>query len=311
MQSGVDILSRQLNSPLEKIQDSLLEEKEIELYIKRDDMIHPEISGNKWRKMKYNVIEARQSGFDKILTFGGAYSNHIYAAAASGKAFGLQTIGVIRGEETLPLNPTLNFAKSAGMELKHVSRSEYRNKHTDEFVSKLREEFGDFYLVPEGGSNAFALPGVKELVDEIDVDFDIICAACGTGGTVAGICAGLKTGQKAWGFPALKGGSFIYNEVDRLLKEAKLPSSGNLELFTEFHFGGYAKYKVELIEFINAFKVKHGIPLDPVYTGKMMFGLYENIKKDMLPKGSVVVAVHTGGLQGIDGFNERYGALIE
>ena len=281
-------------------QKILLPEKlEVELYIKRDDLIHSEISGNKYRKLKYNIIEAQKIRVNTLLTFGGAYSNHIAAAAAVGKEFGFKTIGVIRGEELVDKideNPTLSFAKSCGMQFKFVSRSDYRNKATDLFINNLKEEYGEFYHVPEGGTNELAIKGCEEILSESDGVYDFICTSVGTGGTISGLINGSKSNQQILGFPALKG-DFLKNEI------IKFAHRDNWSLLTNYHFGGYGKVSKELINFINKFKNETNIPLDPVYTGKMMFGVFDLIKKGFFPKESKVLAIHTGGLQGIAGMN--------
>lgn len=295
-----------LPTPLQPIQDTVTEAAGITLYMKREDLIHPQISGNKSRKLKYNLLEAKKRGKDTLLTFGGAYSNHIYAVAAAGKLFNFCTIGIIRGEETLPLNPTLTFATACGMQLHYINRSDYRLKDTTEFTTQLIEKFGNFYLIPEGGSNALAVKGCMEIVEEITVPFDYLCCACGTGGTMAGLIAALEGQQKAIGFSALKGGGFLYDEVKSLLKDyySLHPSSWNViipnnwEINLDHHFGGYAKTTPELINFIQTFETAHAIPLEQVYTGKMLFGLYDLIKKGYFRRGETIVAIHTGGLQG-------------
>ncbi|WP_347924364.1 pyridoxal-phosphate dependent enzyme [Pontimicrobium sp. SW4] len=290
-----------------KFQDSinqkieLPEELNIELYIKREDKIHPFISGNKYRKLKYNLQEAQKFGCDSLLTFGGAYSNHIVAVAAAGKEFGFKTIGVIRGEELfnkINENPTLRFAKSQGMQLKFVSRSAYRDKESNSFLKTLKEEFGIFYLVPEGGTNQLAVKGCEEILVAEDEKFDYICSAVGTGGTISGLINTSKSYQEVLGFPALKG-DFLSTNI------SKFVTNNNWQLITDFHFGGYAKVNRELIEFINQFKQEYNIPLDPVYTGKLMFGVIKMIEANYFEKHSKILVIHTGGLQGIKGMNKR------
>ncbi len=275
--------------------------KDIELTIKREDKIHPFISGNKYRKLKYNLIAAKQQNLDTLLTFGGAYSNHIAATASAGKEFGFKTIGVIRGDELadkISKNPTLTFAQQCGMQFKFVSRESYRKKTEPEFLSGLENEFGDFYVVPEGGTNELAIKGCEEILTKEDTVFDYICVPVGTGGTISGLINSAKEHQKVLGFPALKG--------DFLQKEIKLfTTKKNWKLITEYHFGGYGKINSELITFINQFKEETNIPLDPVYTGKMLFGIIELISNDYFEKGSKIVAIHTGGLQGIQGMNMK------
>ena len=277
----------------------LPEELEIELFIKRDDLIHSEISGNKYRKLKYNIIEAQKTGVNTLLTFGGAFSNHIAATATVGKEFGFKTIGVIRGEELLDKideNPTLKFAKSCGMQFKFVSRSDYRGKTSESFIENLNNEFGKFYHVPEGGTNDLAIKGCEEILTETDKEFDFVCSSVGTGGTISGLINCSKPSQQVLGFPALKG-DFLKNEI------VKFAHQSNWQLVTDYHFGGYGKINKELIDFINKFKKDTNIPLDPVYTGKMMFGIFDLIEKGFFPKGSKILAIHTGGLQGIEGMN--------
>lgn len=300
------------NIPLTEIFDSVLESKNTRLFILREDLTHPEISGNKWRKLKYNIQEAKNQNIDTLLTFGGAYSNHIAATAAAGREYGIKTIGVIRGEETLPLNATLQLAKDNGMIFKYVSRNQYRenNKYEESFLASLKKEFGNYYLVPEGGSNAFAVKGCTEIINNINIDFDVICSACGTGGTLAGIIA--STNKQVLGFPALKGGDFLKGDITQLLNNYSNHYNSKVEndnwnLITDYHFGGYAKVKPELIQFVQEFYQKHSIELDLIYTGKMLYGLFDLIKSTSLFKNKTIIVVHTGGLQGNLGFEERLG----
>ena len=282
---------------------------DIELFIKREDLIHPHVSGNKWRKLKYNLLEAVNRGAPAILTFGGAYSNHLHAVASAGSICGLKTIGIVRGEIPEPLNPTLQQASDWGMELVPVTRKKYRWKSHAEFLDHLRDRFGDFYLIPEGGSNAQALRGVSELT-RISEKFDYWCISCGTGGTMAGLLCGLSNEEIVLGFPALKGGSFLREEINQFLKIAGVEAVAQWDLVTDYHFGGYAKISQELIDFIIDFNSKYTIQLDPVYTGKMMFGVTDLIKSGFFRRKSKILAVHTGGLQGIAGIEKKYGIQI-
>ncbi|MBT28311.1 MAG: 1-aminocyclopropane-1-carboxylate deaminase [Thalassobius sp.] len=282
---------------LEKISSPLLDEKKLTLYVKRDDLIHPTVSGNKWRKLKYNLQEAQKQKHDTLLTFGGAYSNHIYALAAAGKLFGFKTIGIIRGEKTLPLNPVLEFAQKSGMRLYYISRTAYRDKYNPELIGEFKERFGKFYLVPEGGTNMLAVQGCEEIVEEIDIDFDYICCASGTGGTISGIITGLNGKHKALGFSALKGGEFLKDDVGNLVKGYCGKDFDNWDIITDYHFGGYAKSKPELLEFMKQFEKAHKIPLEFIYTGKMLYGLFDLIKKDYFKEGQTIIAVHTGGVR--------------
>jgi 1-aminocyclopropane-1-carboxylate deaminase/D-cysteine desulfhydrase-like pyridoxal-dependent ACC family enzyme len=297
-----------LPTPLQLITNDLLQSKKINLYIKREDLNHLTIQGNKFRKLKYNLAAAKVEGKTTLLTFGGAFSNHIYAVAAAGKAFDFRTIGVIRGERIEPLNPTLAFAEANGMKLHFVTRSAYRNKYDVDFTNDLKRQFGDFYLVPEGGSNALAVKGCAEIIDEIDLDFDVICSAVGTGGTLAGLILGTQDKGKVLGFPALKGGDFLKDEIEILLKNKS--ENKNWDLIIDYHFGGYAKFKPELIDFMNDFKRQFDIQLEPIYTGKMLFGIFDLIKNDFFKANTTIIAIHTGGLQGVEGFNKRFGDLL-
>lgn len=270
----------------------------VSLTIKREDLIHPFVSGNKFRKLKYNLIQAKSQCYKVVLTFGGAFSNHIAAVAAAGKEHGFKTIGIIRGDElSEDHNPTLLFAKSCGMQLEFVSRENYRLKTTPFFINQLKQQFGDFYLIPEGGTNALAVKGCEEILTDDDSAFDYICCAVGTGGTIAGLINSAKPHQKVLGFPALKG-DFLQEEI------CKFVADGNWELISDYHFGGYGKINEDLIRFMNAFHNETKIPLDPIYTGKMVYGIIDLIRQDYFPKGSKILAIHTGGLQGIPGMNK-------
>lgn len=267
--------------------------------IKREYLLHPYISGNKFRKLKYNLEEAKRKDKHTLLTFGGAFSNHILAVAAAGKEFGFKTIGVIRGEELMHNyldNPTLRKSEEFGMEFVFITREEYRNKNEEEFIERLKYNHGDFYILPEGGTNALAVKGCEEILNTEDDEFDYICCPVGTGGTISGLINCSKPCQKVLGFPALKG-DFLTEDIRKFAK------TDNWELITEYHFGGYAKVTTELIDFMNEFYVQYKIPLDPIYTGKMVFGIFDLIKKNYFPQNSKILIIHTGGLQGIDGMN--------
>ncbi len=302
------------NAPIVELFEERLLSKGVRLFLKREDQIHPEVSGNKWRKLKYNLLKAKEQNKDCLLTFGGAFSNHIAALAAAAKAMDMESIGIIRGEEVLPLNPTLSKASVDGMRFQFVSRTEYREKKKLSFIEMLKARYGDFYHVPEGGSNCLALKGVGELMDDVLNDDKLkpnyVCTAMGTGGTMAGLVARDDEGVKIIGFPALKG-NFLELEVKQFLNQCGYEiNEGNWGVNNNYHFGGFAKYNTELIDFINQFKTLHNIPLDPIYTGKMMYGIFDLIEKDYFDRGSQILAIHTGGLQGIAGFNQRYGDLI-
>ena len=268
----------------------------VELFVKREDVLHTEISGNKFRKLKYNLQEAKRLGFSKLLTFGGAYSNHIAAVAAAGKVFGFETIGIIRGDELADkfmLNETLKLAYENGMRFEFVSRTDYRNKTSDDFIAQLKSKFGSFYMIPEGGTNDFAVKGCEEILIESDVDFDYLCCAIGTGGTISGIINSSHQNQKVLGFPALKE-SFLNEEISIFTQR------NNWDLIRDYHFGGYAKTTSELIDFVEEFNSTQTFKIEPIYTGKMFYGLFDLIKNDYFKPNSKILAIHTGGLQGLN-----------
>ena len=270
----------------------------ISLFIKREDLLHPTISGNKFRKLKYNILEAKSQNKSTLLTFGGAFSNHILAVAAAGKEHNLKTIGIIRGDELADKigdNPTLKKAQEFGMVFDFISREHYRDKNDIDFKDNLKSKYGEFYLLPEGGTNELAVKGCEEILNADD-DFDFICCSVGTGGTISGLINCSKPCQKVLGFPALKG-DFIQEDIRKFAKR------DNWELITDYHFGGYAKMNDELIYFMNHFYATYNIPLDPIYTGKMVYGVLDLIKNNYFPENSKILLIHTGGLQGIEGMN--------
>jgi len=314
----LSLLVNAKSTPLQELSAEWLSRKKVNLFIKRDDLLSfpeaPEFRGNKWRKMKYNLLAAKKAGHHTLLTFGGAYSNHIAATAAAGKLFGFKTIGIIRGEETLPLNPTLRRAKENGMQFYYVTRRDYRKKKEPDFNQWLHQLFSDFYTIPEGGSNTLALKGCQELGREINQRVNnekplYITSACGTGGTFAGLISAFAPETQAIGFSALKG-DFMEEEVRRFLEGFSHSSTASWQINNRYHFGGFARYKPGLIHFMQDFYDTFQIPLDPLYTGKMLYGLKELISSGYFPEGAQIVAVHTGGIQGIEGFNQRHGLAL-
>jgi 1-aminocyclopropane-1-carboxylate deaminase len=291
---GLGGIELRVPSPLVELEDDRLGSRGLRLYLKRDDLIHPEIPGNKWRKLKYNLEAARKQGATTLLTFGGAYSNHIRATAAAGHYFGFRTIGVIRGEQHDPLNESLSYAVNRGMELTYLDRASYRIKNSGEILEQLERRFGEFYTIPEGGSNVLALRGCRELVEEIEIPFDVVCCPCGTGGTLAGISSGLTGGQRAIGFSALKGGGFLEDDVAVLQNAAFGEISKNWTIETEYHMGGFARRTADLDEFISSFEDRHGLRLDWVYVAKMMFGVFSLVERGAFAPGVTLVALVTG-----------------
>ena len=304
------------------IETPATQQRQVRLLLWRDDLLNPALPGNKARKLKYNLLAARQQGHGTLLTFGGAYSNHLAAVAAAGRQQGFGTIGLVRGEETLPLNPTLRQCAADGMQLHYLDRATYRRQAEPEFLAALQQQFGPAYVLPEGGTNALALRGMAELVPEIrrHTDFDTLAVAVGTGGTLAGVALGLglklalglESGRaggpaQALGIVALKGGASLRADVDALTQLAVGQIYQNYSLHPGYHFGGYARYSAPLLAFIRAFEAAHGVLLDPIYTGKLLFGVLDLVDQGNFPPGSTVVAVHTGGLQAWAGWTERFG----
>ncbi|THD68764.1 1-aminocyclopropane-1-carboxylate deaminase/D-cysteine desulfhydrase [Robertkochia marina] len=284
----------------QKVDLEIFEKASLEVHLKREDEIHPVVSGNKFRKLKYNLLHVLEHGYRGVLTFGGAFSNHIAATAYACKEAGIPCAGVIRGEELKdkPLNDTLAAASSQGMLLHFVSRETYREKMSSEMKARWRAAYPGYYILPEGGSNDLAVRGCAEILTAEDARFDVICAAVGTGGTLAGLITGSHPGQHVIGFPALKG-DFLKEEI------VKFVQSENWSLQTRFHFGGYARINEILVDFMNSFKLKTGIPLDPVYTAKMMYGIQVLAEEGYFNPGTKILAIHTGGLQGIPGMNRE------
>ncbi|MEU4192038.1 pyridoxal-phosphate dependent enzyme [Kribbella sp. NPDC026611] len=293
MEDGV-IAGLRLPSPVVEVGDERLTAAGVRVLLKRDDLIHPEVPGNKWRKLKYNVATARELGFGTLLTFGGAYSNHVRATAAVGEYCGFRTIGVIRGEEHLPLNPSLRYAVSRGMRLTYLDRATYREKRSDAVVDALRAEFGEFYLIPEGGSNAEAVRGCAELPAELGSSFDVLFCAVGTGGTLAGVAAGVGPDQSVVGVPVLKGGEFLEGEIVGLQRQVYGGRQGSWRLENDYHFGGYAKRSPELDAFVDDFEARHGLRLDWVYEAKMMYALFDQVARGTFARGTTIVALISG-----------------
>lgn len=325
-----------LNPPeINKISHPLLIEKSISLSILRIDQTDAVISGNKWFKLKYNLIEARHQGCQILLSFGGPYSNHIHALAAAGKAYQFNTVGIIRGEEHLPLNPTLSDAVKNGMKLYYIDRKTYRNKQTIELIEQLKamlikddpfflkskamqSNASDIYIVPEGGTNELAIKGAAEIVSFIPHETDYITIPCGTGGTMAGIISGIRQSEAhhadILGFPALKGVEYLQKTISSILlptcKNPQTRQARNWKLFFAYHFGGFGKINKQLALFIQEFEQSYGIELDPIYTAKMFYAVMDMIKSDYFPEGSKIIAIHTGGLQGKRGMEEKIEKLI-
>ena len=301
-QDPFNLAELNLPSPVTQIFNSLLEEKQIQLFIKRDELIHPVIQGNKWRKLKYNLIEARNTHQNTLLSFGGAYSNHLHALAAAGKQFDFKTIGIIRGEQHTPPNPCIQDMIDWGMQLKYITRVEYKNKTQTDFINNLHLQLGDFYLIPEGGNNTEGIKGCAELLSELEESYDFICSEVGSGTMLSALILNNKKSDTRFiGFAVMKNPQ-LDNEIKTGLKHQG--SSTTLwEINHQYHFGGFAKTTTELNEFIINFKRDYHIQLEPVYSGKMLYGIFDLITQDFFKRGSRVLAIHGGGLQGLRGFS--------
>ncbi len=295
----------QLPSPVTQIKSALLEQKHIELFIKRDELIHPIIQGNKCRKLKYNLINAQQQNQHTLLSFGGAYSNHLHALAKAAQIANFKTIGIVRGEATFPLNPCLQDCQDWGMQLEFISRAEYRDKHTPEFILKLRRRYGDFYHIPEGANNAAGRQGCAEILDELESHYDVISCEVGSGAMLSALIENnLDLDTQYLGFAVLKNRQ-LNQDIKQQLKSIKAADT-KWSINHDYHFGGFARSMPELIQFIKDFKREHGILLEPVYSAKMLYGIFNLIKQNHFEKHTRICAIHGGGLQGIRGYPELY-----
>ncbi len=273
---------------------TIIQNAQLSLTVKRLDLVHPEISGNKFYKLKNNIHFALAEGFKQLLTFGGAFSNHIAATAAAGKLAGLSTIGIIRGEELAqrPFNPTLMQAQANGMQLYFISRHEYRHRADQAYLQTLQQRFPQAYIIPEGGTNSLAVTGCKEILSSQDLEnYDVFCCAVGTGGTMSGLIEASSEQHQVLGFPVLKG-DFLQAEITQWTNKT------HWQLLQDYHFGGYAKTTPALLDFIQHFKKAYSIPLEPIYTAKMLFGLIDLIQKNYFQPHTRILAIHSGGLQG-------------
>ncbi|WP_230874771.1 1-aminocyclopropane-1-carboxylate deaminase/D-cysteine desulfhydrase [Methylomonas sp. LL1] len=292
------LLESQLSVPtLTPIFDDKLTAQRLELWIKRDDLLHPVISGNKWRKLKFILNHALYSGADSIVSMGGAYSNHLHALAFAGKCLGLKTIAYVRGEQPQKFNPTLIDLQNWGMELRFVTRSDYRQLRAFKHHDSLPDLKPGQYWLAEGGASNLALQGVAEILAEIERPFDVLVTACGTGTTLAGLIAAAPAHLQVVGIAALKNAGYLSDEVNRLL-----PNNSSLagwQILLNYHFGGFAKTTPALEQFIRYFSAEHGVPLEPIYTGKMLFAVFDLLNKGFFMPGQRIVVLHTGGLQGV------------
>jgi 1-aminocyclopropane-1-carboxylate deaminase len=292
--TGLDTLRPRLPSPLQELSDPRFARHGLRLLLKRDDLIHPELVGNKWRKLAPNLTAAAGR---TVVTFGGAYSNHLRATAAAGRLLGLPTVGVVRGDELVgrPLNPSLARCAADGMRLHFVDRPTYRRKTEADVLARVLRaaDAEDGYVVPEGGSNALAVRGCRALGEELSGRADVVAIACGTGGTLAGLAAGLGPGQRCLGVPVLKGG-FLTADTEALQRRAFGSRRGDWTLDDRFHFGGYARTTPELDDFADDFEQRHGVPVERIYVAKLLYGLVTLAEEGAFPRGATLAAVVTG-----------------
>ncbi|MCO5945632.1 1-aminocyclopropane-1-carboxylate deaminase/D-cysteine desulfhydrase [Mucilaginibacter flavidus] len=293
-------INLEIYSPIHQIKNKLFDEKGIEVFIKRDDLIHPIISGNKWRKLKYLLQRAQAENKNQLVTFGGAYSNHLLATAAAAAKFGFKATGFVRGEEVT--NDTLFLCRLHGMNLIFTDRESYRDKPA--LFDKYFGDDADAIFIDEGGASAEGAKGCSELVDELTEPYDHVFCACGTGTTAAGIINGIQRNQLSTQFhaiPVLKNGDFIKNEIDKFLT-----APADYHLHTSYHFGGYGKTDERLINFIKQFVAETGILIEPVYTGKMLYALFDLAAADYFKRGSRILAIHSGGIWGLLGMKDKF-----
>ncbi|OUS32450.1 cysteine desulfhydrase [Thalassotalea sp. 42_200_T64] len=293
-------------SPINTINHPLFTKHKVEVFIKRDDLIHPIISGNKWRKLKYNISAARKMGKTQILSFGGAYSNHIHALAYACKINNIKAIGIIRGEQHYQHNFTLSWASHWSMTLQFVDRKTYKLRHNEEFLAQLQQKYPNAYIIPEGGSNHLALPGVGEVITELNeqLEYDYLLTPVGSGGTLAGLINADQNQHKLLGIAVLKQDGYLTDEVNQLLA-AHASNFENWEILNQFHRGGYGKYKTADTERILQFSQQAGVPFEPVYSGKMLLAFLDLLAQGYFQAGAKIVLLHTGGLQGLGGMAER------
>lgn len=290
------------NNAIQQINTTFLKERDIYLGIKRDDLLHPQISGNKWRKLKYNLARMQELNKTELLTFGGAFSNHLHACAAAGKEFNLVTHVIVRGPELDNNNPTIQFAQQCGMNLHVVNRLEYRQRNNPEYLKEIQARFPNAYIIPEGGTNEFAIQGCIELAQSLPQHDYLVCPT-GSGGTLAGLIEGSELTTQVIGIAVLKQAEYLKSEICKLSNKAKTQT--NWQLMTDFHGGGYGKFTPELWQFCQYMNNTHNLPLEPIYSGKMMHALWQLIEQDYFPTGSKIIAIHTGGLQGLNGLKYR------
>ena len=292
-------------SPIQTIIHPLLTKKNVTLSIKRDDLLHPHLSGNKWRKLKYNLLAMKEKQQDAFITFSGPFSNHLYAASMACKLFSLEGHVILRGPQLDEHNPTIRMAKACGLNLHVVDRATYRLRNDQQYLAQLQQRFHHCHLIPEGGSNQYALQGLGELASSLPKTDYVMCAV-GSGGTMAGLIDACPAQTSIIGVAVLKQAHYLIDEIKKLTPRAV--SQNNWQLLLDHHHGGYGKFTPDLWQFCQMMRQKFYIPLEPIYTGKLFYALWQLLEQDFFKPGSHITAIHTGGLQGIDGL--RYRGLI-
>ena len=301
-------------APLQRVNHPLYESHGLTLRMLRLDLMHPTVSGNKWFKLRENLLRAQHLKKQRIVSFGGAFSNHIHSLAAAGQQFGFRTVGMIRGEPEYASNPTLSDAARWGMELRFISRVDYRQKESDEFIDQLREQLGDFYLIPEGGGNALGVQGCRKILTDIESRIetqpDYVACDLGTGTTFAGLISA-QWRSRFLGFAALKGSEFLQQQVKRALALQSAGDPGNWEVIGDYHFGGFARMDRVLVQFMESYEQQTRIALEPIYSAKLLFGLHDLIRQNRFKAGDEILVIHGGGMQGLRGMADSVQRLKE
>lgn len=293
-------------SPIEKLNHTIFDENQLHVYIKRDDLIHPIISGNKWRKLKYNLKQAKTNGYEGIMSFGGAYSNHIHALAYACQQHQIASVGIIRGENHYQSNATLSQAQKWGMKLTFVSRAEYKRRQDPSYISTLQNHYPNHLIIPEGGSNELALGGVGEIISELSqqLTYDTLILPVGSGGTIAGLIKADNNKHRILGIAVLKQADYLKNDINTLINKPSATEE-NWQLLTNYHGGGYGTFSIEAAEKIAAFSKQNAIPFEPIYSGKMLLACLNLAEQGYFAKNERIVLLHTGGIQGLVGLAER------
>lgn len=298
-----DLLAIASTTPLQELSWSAARARGVRILVKREDLLHPQLSGNKFYKLYYTLQRARQQGITRLLSFGGAYSNHIHALAAAGALFDFETVGIIRGSPGAYPSPTLADAARWGMRLQHVSRADYRRRYDAGYWAELQAQWGACLIIPEGGSHADGVSGARAIAAALNpVAYDLLCLPCATGTTLAGMISAARPQIRIQGYCVLKGMQTLAADVAQLLSACGPDPLPEWDICHDYHGGGYARMPQTLLDFMHKFTLETGIPLDPVYTGKMFWGLHDQLQRGLIRPGATVIAIHTGGLQGCRGF---------